>query len=563
MIAKPSLFPTKPASREVQRINLGSEISEPEISTVAHKRARADLRLRYFCYAGLVTAMVIFAVVRVRLRNTPLERDEGEYAYAGQLMLQGIPPYQLAYNMKLPGTYIAYAVIMAVFGQTVAGIRIGMLVVLLGNTLLVFLLTRRLFGLLAGTVAASFYTLLANRWSTLALDGHATHFIALAALAGTILLVDAVDTRRKAFLFCSGLCFGLAFLMKQQGITFVAFAVLFWMWSEWKQSASWRRLISRGSILTAGIVLPYLITCLLVWRAGVFRQFWFWTIQYGAAYEKILSLSEGWKQLRANWTRVPHPSIIWLIAGVGLTSLFWSARAREKKVFVLSFTIFSILTVFPGLYFRPHYFLVILPAVAMLAGLGISASYDYLRERNFSLIVAVIPIVVFILSYLSVLRGQRVFLFRLGPIAMNRLMYPEDGFPEAVTISDYIRNHTTENDRIAVLASEPEIYFYSNRHSASGYLYMYPMLEKQKFALQMQSGMEQEVEQSHPKLIIYTDNLFKWGCAKEWPASDPDPGMNVFLWMHKYLEAHYDLMAELPMQSNSADQCSYFVFQRR
>jgi hypothetical protein len=38
-----------------------------------------------------------------------LERDEGEYAYAGQLMLQGIPPYQLAYTMKLPGPFAAYA----------------------------------------------------------------------------------------------------------------------------------------------------------------------------------------------------------------------------------------------------------------------------------------------------------------------------------------------------------------------------------------------------------------------------------------------------------------------
>jgi MFS family permease len=563
MITKPSLFPAKLAPRAVQRIRMGSEISEPEISTVPLKQSHTDLPLRYFCYAVLLTAMVIFAVVRVRLRHTPLQRDEGEYAYAGQLMLQGIPPYQLAYNMKLPGTYIAYAVMMAAFGQTVAGIRMGMLVVLLANTLLVFLLTRRLFGLLAGTVAATSYTLLANRWSTLALDGHATHFIALAALAGTILLLDAVSTQRKTSLFFSGVCFGLAFLMKQHGITFTAFAVLFWIWSEWKQSASWRRLISRGSILTAGIVLPYLITCLLLWHAGVFRQFWFWTVHYGAAYEKILSLSEGWKQLKTTLPLLPRPAVIWLLAGFGLTSFFWSQRAREYRAFVLSFTFFSILAVFPGLYFRPHYFLVILPAVAMLAGLGISASYEYLRQRNFLTIVAVIPIVFFVLSYLSVLRGQRIFLFRLGAIAMNQLMYPEDGFPDALTISDYIRNHTAENDRIAVLASEPEIYFYSKRHSATGYMYMYPMLEKQKFALQMQSGMEREVEQSRPKLIIYTDNLFKWGCATEWPESDPDPGMNIFMWMHDYLDAHYDLMAELPIHSHSGSPCSYFVYQRR
>src|SRR5438270_8340132 len=71
----------------------------------------------------LVLAVVAFA--RISLMNFPLERDEGEYAYAGQLLLQGIPPYQLAYNMKLPGTYAAYALIMAVFGQTGFSIHVG------------------------------------------------------------------------------------------------------------------------------------------------------------------------------------------------------------------------------------------------------------------------------------------------------------------------------------------------------------------------------------------------------------------------------------------------------
>lgn len=69
---------------------------------------------------------MFFAGVRFHLRNLPLERDEGEYAYAGQLIVDGIPPYQFAY-MKLPGTYAAYALIMAIFGQTSGGIHIGLL----------------------------------------------------------------------------------------------------------------------------------------------------------------------------------------------------------------------------------------------------------------------------------------------------------------------------------------------------------------------------------------------------------------------------------------------------
>jgi hypothetical protein len=36
-------------------------------------------------------AIAFFAFVQVRLSSMPLERDEGEFAYVGQLMLQGIP----------------------------------------------------------------------------------------------------------------------------------------------------------------------------------------------------------------------------------------------------------------------------------------------------------------------------------------------------------------------------------------------------------------------------------------------------------------------------------------
>ena len=69
----------------------------------------------------LAALLLFIGYVRFRLVDMPLERDEGEYAYAGQLLLQGIPPYELAYNIKLPGTYLMYAAGMAIFGQTLAG----------------------------------------------------------------------------------------------------------------------------------------------------------------------------------------------------------------------------------------------------------------------------------------------------------------------------------------------------------------------------------------------------------------------------------------------------------
>ena len=75
-------------------------------------------RLFGWHFVILLAVITFFGAIRWRLLDMPLERDEGEYAYAGQLMWQGIPPYQLAYNMKLPGTYAAYDAILA--GQDIA-----------------------------------------------------------------------------------------------------------------------------------------------------------------------------------------------------------------------------------------------------------------------------------------------------------------------------------------------------------------------------------------------------------------------------------------------------------
>src|SRR5580658_4522999 len=102
-----------------------------------------------FSAAGLAWLLLLLVLllnfsIRWRLRDLPLERDEGEYAYAGQLILQGIPPYQLAWNMKFPGTYFAYAGLMAVFGQSPQGIHCGLILITSLSTVLIFLIGREL-----------------------------------------------------------------------------------------------------------------------------------------------------------------------------------------------------------------------------------------------------------------------------------------------------------------------------------------------------------------------------------------------------------------------------------
>src|SRR5271156_5614799 len=113
--------------------------------------------IRLWPWFVLLLILLFVGFIRFRLLDMPLERDEGEYAYAGQLILQGIPPYEMAYNMKLPGTYYAYALGMAIFHQTVAGVHLTVTVANALTIIFVFLLARKLFGITAGMVACASY----------------------------------------------------------------------------------------------------------------------------------------------------------------------------------------------------------------------------------------------------------------------------------------------------------------------------------------------------------------------------------------------------------------------
>ena len=70
----------------------------------------------------LVVLIVLLFVgfIRVRLLDMPLERDEGEYAYAGQLILQGHSALRTGLQHEAAGDLFCLALGMAVFGQTVA-----------------------------------------------------------------------------------------------------------------------------------------------------------------------------------------------------------------------------------------------------------------------------------------------------------------------------------------------------------------------------------------------------------------------------------------------------------
>jgi hypothetical protein len=120
--------------------------------------------------------------------------------------------------MKFPGTYVAYAVLMAICGETTEGIHVGIAMVTSLTAMMVGMMGRKLFGTCAGVLAAASHVLLAATPAAFGLAGHATHFVALCSAAGALVLLRAGERPGLGRWALAGGLFGIAVLMKQHAV---------------------------------------------------------------------------------------------------------------------------------------------------------------------------------------------------------------------------------------------------------------------------------------------------------------------------------------------------------
>lgn len=493
-------------------------------------------RPRWMVALVLTAVVLLFAGIRWRLREMPLERDEGEYAYSGQLILHGIPPYQLAYNMKLPGTYLAYAAILGMFGETASAVHIGLLLINSCTILLVFFLARKLHGNWAGVSAAASYGLLSAGETVMGLSGHATHFVALMATAGLLFLLAARESKSLASYIAAGLCMGLAFVMKQPGIVFVILGAQEVVWWGEEHGSRKQKLAARLGAYAAGAVAPYLAICAMLWAQGVFGRFWFWTVSYASQYETATGLVVGVKRLLDVAPRIFLAApVVWIFAAVGMLAVIVERRLRALFSFKVSLLLWSFVGVSAGLYYREHYFILLFPAASLLVAKAMKWCSDRLKSRPALSRLTGLPAILFVLGYAGALYAERADFFERGPYTVIRQRYGGNPFPEAMEFGKYINEHAGPEATVAVLGSEPEIYFYARRHSASGYIYMYGLMEPQRYAGQMQQEMIGEIERAQPEYLVQVS------VAASWLRKDQSD-TTVIAWGDQYIAEKYQVV---------------------
>jgi 4-amino-4-deoxy-L-arabinose transferase-like glycosyltransferase len=490
----------------------------------------------------LVLVIVLFTIaVRARLLGVPLERDEAEYAYSARLLLKGIPLYTESIEfLKLPGLYAVYALILAVFGNSVTGIHLGLLVVNTATIILMFLLGKRLFGSSTGVMVCAGFAVLSISRRILGLATNAEPLLLLPAIGGILLMLRGVESQRQKDFFFSGFLLGLAFVIKQPAIFFIAFAILYIVYSYYKKRSE---LVSHYKVnyllFLLGLLIPFGMICIYLFFTGVFDEFFFWTIKFALIHGSALPFFRALDHFRGQMSYILSSSfMIWGSAGVGLTALLWDKKARSRSFFVITFFLFSFLAVSMGSYFRPHYFILILPAIALLAGLGISSIAGLFSNVNSAFVRTVIPVVLSVVIISSLVFAERVYLFQLSPEGVSRAIYGTNPFIEAIEIAKYIKERTSPDDRIAVIGSEPEIFFYADRQSATKYIVMYTLTGEHKYGRLMQQEMIDEIESAKPKYLVFVRVSMSWLLKQE-------SEMLIFDWIKRYVPENYEIVGKV------------------
>ncbi len=512
------------------------------------KQVKVQPKKTFDLHVYLLLGMILlFVLLRIRLLDIPLERDEGEYAYIGKLLMEGIAPYKEAYNMKLPGTYFMYALIMSIFGSTTSGIHIGLMLVNAATIAILFFGFRRIFNAPIALFASSVYGLMSLSSNFMGFAAHATQFVSFFSAAGIYFLSVFLVNRKLLTAFLIGLMFGLSFLMKQQAVFFLLLGgILVVVTGILKKPVSFLKISLEGLVYSAGAILPYALTALYLKMAGVFDKFWFWTVTYASKYASGLSLKDG----RATFNESFSPmwqefKIFWFLLLAGLAVTILSKMSVIQKLIAISFTVFAFLTVCPGFYFRQHYFIPFLPAVGLMGGIAL----NYLSEQLAGLMnrksFAYLPFVVFIIALFIILPQKNEYYLQPDAETISKNIYGSNPFVESVVISDYIKSNSSQGDKIAVLGSEPQIYFYSDRHAASGHIYTYGLMEENNsYNLKMQEEMISEIEKNKPEFLLICNIGTSWLRRANSPSK-------IFDWSSNYAQQYYDMVGVTDIISNT------------
>ena len=439
-----------------------------------------------------------------------------------------------------------YAVWMLLFGESIESVHLGLLITNFLSAFIIVTLVKKWGGsLINGITASIIFLMFTISQSALGFAAHATHFVMFYCLIALLVLENALKRDTLLRYFIAGLLFGLSLSMKQQGALFLLFPIIFIIKKKKAEQSLWSKAVLKIIILIAGAVVPFIFLTLYLSSIGTFEKFYFWVIQYSSAYGgRVDPIVGSLIFLTSLGVLIERTPLFWLLSLSGIIYSFASLKTTYAQR-ILVFLGISTLVISPGFYFREHYFVAVFPALAMAGSLVV----DYMQTKfsgdgSARFGSAIIFCILLAISFAV----ETPYYFVMSPDKVVEKTYGKlNVFTSSKLISEYIKSHSTPSDKIQVLGSEPQLYFLSNRRSASGHIYMYGLMENQEYARSMQNELAQDIENGQPKFLVFSLEKSSWMLS-------PNSDMWLWDWYKSYSAAHYDIAGLGVLDTDSLTQ---------
>ena len=384
--------------------------------------------------------------------------DEGVYGVVANEIVDGGLPYRDAVERKPPLLFYTYAAVFKVAGKSNwLALHGAATVWLLATMAGIRLLGSRVFTPGAGFAAAAAYCLFLPWavWRNLAFNGEM--LMNLPVVWAWAIALGPSWSRRRVELAAAGALSGVAFLLKQPAaIAAVPLVVYVWL-PEYRvaRQLSWRDSLKQTAWFAAGgaVVLAATIAFLadrgiladaVYWTIGdhdVPHIFWMRALLFTSAFAAAcLPLLVGsWAALRG--------------------SELWQGRGAEKTALSALLVVSAIGAAASGRFY-PHYYIQMLPALALLAG----AAHAGLTSARLSWppVQRAMP-----LMYVWVTASLLAFATSHWVSLGSRRAIGAPG--------RYVREHSRPDDRIFVWGQAPQVYLDAGRRPASRYIATFPL----------------------------------------------------------------------------------------
>ena len=396
-----------------------------------------------------------------------LSVDESFYMFNANSILYGSVHQGDYYHVgAYPAFYHLLALVFAIFGKSFFAARAVTFIFNALSAVIIFSIGRKLWNREIGMLSSILFLI---GMLIPAYEGYyvmTEPFMVFFGLLGVLLFFKS---EHRIYLILSGILFGMSMLSKTSGGLFLAAIFVFYLLKLWipenRTKTYLKDSIKNLSLIACGFLVPVLLGAFYFWSVGTLDSFVYSVFLFLKEYGRSFYIYNLIFQFLSY-------SIIWVLSFVSILFISYKFTTKKSK----DGELFTVIWLFAFLYTFTvrqygHYVVQILPPACLLASISLIKLYpllslesikESLSKLNHLKIFAIVCLLALILSSFAFIAYSGYGLQKSRSIR----------FDEQWNTAEYIKLHTSANEKILSFYYEPSVYFLSDRDPCTRFLIM-------------------------------------------------------------------------------------------